>query len=94
MTGLLFEIADKSTEQLLTWREAVEYVKTLGDGWRLPTIKELNQIYNSDNRFVGGYWSSESLDITDALYQDFFNGKSKPSSKFYNLYVRAVKDNL
>lgn len=54
-------------ENLMTWHEATEYAKTLGDGWRLPTIEELKYAY--DNKLKGfthfNYWSS-TIHTTDA----------------------------
>jgi len=31
----------KDTKEDVTWDEALEYCESLGDGWRLPTSKEL-----------------------------------------------------
>ena len=72
---LPFEIADKATEKELTWPEAFAYVKSLGEGWRLPTRGELNEIYNSVNDFVGSYyWSSTEFNGYNAWKQDMSVG--------------------
>jgi hypothetical protein len=91
---LPFEIADKSTEKLMTWDDAVEYVKNLGSEWRLPTLVELTQIYDSKNDFdVCYYWSSDEVMINYARAQNFTNGNQNFFNKTYDfLYVRAVKD--
>ena len=95
MTGFLFEIADKSTEQLLTWREAVKYVELLGEGWRLPTLAELKQIHESDNDFAEKqYWSSNEFGTYDAEQLDFKYGWTCLLGKNFKGYVRAVKDNV
>lgn len=46
----------------MTWYNAVEYTKSLGDGWRLPTINELKEAYkNNDKEFKCiTYWSNYS----------------------------------
>ena len=58
-----FEIAPKSTEIQANWYDAKLYCFSLDidgkTGWRMPTKEELNEIYQSENDFVGGtYWSS------------------------------------
>ena len=90
---LPFEIADKSTERLLSWSEAFAYVESLGDGWRLPSKGELDLIYNSVNDFVGScYWSSTEINGNGAWDQNFSNGSQNYNFKSYSFYVRAVSD--
>ena len=90
---LPFEIADKSTEKELTWPEAFAYVESLGEGWRLPTIEELKEIYNSENDFVGSYyWSSPEGNGNYAWRQGMSNGfRTSRKYKGYSAYVRAVR---
>jgi len=87
-----FEIADKSTEQSLTWYDAEKYVKILGDGWRLPTKEELNQIYQSENDFDAlGYWSG-SESVKNGVWVQFFkNGFQDYYIKSYTCLVRPVR---
>ena len=57
-------------------------VKDLVDGWRLPTLDELNKLYNNKDK-IGGfkttvfdavwYWSSTELGDR-AHIQNFYNG--------------------
>ena len=93
-TDLPFEIADRSTgAAVMTWNEAVEYVKSLGDGWRLPTKDELNQIYESNNDFIAGnYWSGTEGNGYGAWAQGMSNGLQGNYYKNYSYYVRAVRD--
>ena len=89
---LSFEIADKSPEKMMTWYEAVEYCKTLGDGWRLPTKKELNQIYESNNDFIkDNYWSGTEGVGNGAWRQDMSDGYQGHGNKNNGNYVRAVR---
>lgn len=39
-----FELSPKSMEMTCTWDDAVIYCSNLGDGWRLPTLQELQEI--------------------------------------------------
>jgi hypothetical protein len=80
----------------MTWHEAIEAVKKLGNGWRLPTILELHLIYNSElkDKFKTDdyYWSSSenSSDYAWGFY--FYYGYTTNYFKNYNYYVRAVRD--
>jgi hypothetical protein len=41
------EWQQNSPEKLMNWDEADECVKSLGEGWRLPTIEELKDAFNN-----------------------------------------------
>ncbi len=47
----------------MTWQEAVDYAKSLGPGWRLPTKEELQayapQLSRSGRE--GGFWSGSTV---------------------------------
>jgi uncharacterized protein (TIGR02145 family) len=67
--------------------------------WRLPTIDELTQMYNSRNA-IGGfnfnypnayYWSSTEFASTNANLFDFSNGYSNGGAKYNTLGVRGVR---
>lgn len=93
---LPFEIADRRTEKRLTWYEAQVYVKTLGDGWRLPTSEELDLIYKSDNDFEEAwYWSSTEFGKL-AWNQYFYNGPMSGTKDYHDKtfhgYVRAIRE--
>ena len=93
-----FEIAPKSTEIQANWDDAKFYCFSLNieskTGWRLPTKEELNEIYKSDNDFVGSYyWSSTEYNGNCAWVQDFYDGYQSFSLKNYGgYYVRAIRD--
>jgi hypothetical protein len=86
------------------WNEAVEYAKSLGGGWRLPTIKELVSIvdYNRYNPACDKklkccsdfYWSdSTTVDYPDYAWGvDFGSGLVFWKHKSSNYYVRCVRD--
>jgi hypothetical protein len=90
------EISPKEYERELNWDDAMMYCQLLviddNTDWRLPTITELNEIYNSENDFVGSfYWSSTEYGGTNAWGQDMSSGGQYYSSKNLSYYVRAVR---
>jgi hypothetical protein len=90
---LPFEIADISTEIKSDWDSAVEYVKRLGNGWRLPSINELTLIYQTENDFGDNtYWSSTEGRGNCTWVQDFNDGDQYNGLKnFGGNYVRAIR---
>jgi hypothetical protein len=91
-----FEIAPKSTEIKATWDDARLYCFSLEIdgkvGWRLPTKDELNEIYKSDNDFVGNYyWSSTEFNGDYAWGQYFTNGFQYAGDKNNTNSVRAAR---
>ena len=99
------EVAEKDFPNTMTWDDAKKACKVLGDGWRLPTIDELNTLYINKDKF-GGFadkycWSStEYTNPTDIIYSNnwawvkyFVNGKHFTSynDKNSECLVRAVR---
>lgn len=79
----------------MTWHEAVEKVKELGDGWRLPTLTELHIIWDSKNKDLfkkEWYWSSSEASSYYAWEFLFEGGNNNDYNKDYYSYVRAVRD--
>ena len=61
-----FETAPKETERELNWHEAKMYCFSLNVdgivGWRLPTLKELQFVYENVNDFeLSWYWTSDPV---------------------------------
>lgn len=83
-------------DKYMTWHEAVDYAKSLGDGWRLPTRSELVNAYDSD--VIGfkknPYWSSCTYAQASgvAWYVDFSYGNAFYYSKTSGGYVRCVRE--
>jgi formylglycine-generating enzyme required for sulfatase activity len=79
----------------LNWYEAMEYAKSLGEGWRLPTRAELIDAY--DNNIQGFksdyYWSSSTYaQGTDSAWGvNFALGYVYYSYKTLRYYVRCVR---
>ena len=85
----------------MPWEEAMAFCKNLGEGWQLPTIKELLSLVdyakiNSACKIVcnsSGYWSSTTYaDYTVYAWRvNFHDGYGSSYSKSYSHYVRAVR---
>lgn len=111
--GLVFEIKDDGKAGIvahqadlgpMTWNEAMQVPETLGEGWRIPSLDELKQMYarigqGADNagRFADEfYWSATPFDDNQAMVVRFSDGNA---SFHYNsrgthrqFLVRAVRD--
>ena len=95
-----FEVYHEDLKGHYTWDEAKEACEALGEGWRLPTKEELNEMYKKRD-VVGGfagsygsYWSSTENDnckYSDAWYQNFYNGNQYLNYENSNLNVRSVR---
>lgn len=90
------EWQDNPPEKPMSWHDAMEYARTLGYGWRLPTKEELKDAYY--NKLEGfqssNYWSSSmyAQDTNNAWYVDFYNGGVYNFYKTYYYYVRCLRD--
>ena len=89
------EISPRKYESYLNWYDGMLYCSLLVidgvDDWRMPTIEELNEIYNSENTFSGSYWSSTEYEGNYAWGQSMLDGFNYADSKGYSYYVRAVR---
>jgi hypothetical protein len=92
------EIAQSEFPEKMNWRDAKKACKELGDGWRMPTIDELYELYQN-KRQIGGfgtyyYWSSTpdyTLGNNAAWWQSFGGVGTGGGDKGDELYVRAVR---
>ena len=90
------EIAQYDFPDRMNWNDAKKACAALGDGWRLPTYKELNILYQNKVAIGGfefnNYWSSTELAIdTGAWDQSFIIGNYNDSNKDNLKYFRAVR---
>jgi uncharacterized protein (TIGR02145 family) len=78
----------------MTWTEAIHACEQLGEGWRLPTIDELEDIYyNGTVPFAQyNYWSSTDAGNYGAWYFNFNYKYSDRDDKSNAFYVRPVRD--
>lgn len=92
------EVAEKDLPKKYTWERATELVSLLGNGWRLPTVAELQAIALESKSLGMGeqdpfYWSSDEQNAQKALWINVKYPRS-PLNDYkgiaeYN--VRAVK---
>ena len=98
-------VAQNNFPQSMNWEDAKIACAKLGNGWRLPTIYELNFLYKTKVK-IGGfknlyYWSSSEY-YEHVFHLNFaigpenvpahFNGPQNYSSKSDTRYVRAIRD--
>ena len=90
------EWQQNSSEKPITWDEANEYVKSLGEGWRLPTIEELKDAF--DNKIEGFksdyYWTSNvnANGDSNAIGVSFGFGDVGYYGKTDHYYVCCVRE--
>lgn len=90
-----FEVKDKDEPKEMTWNEAMAKFKDNKEGWRLPTIEELNLMYHEkDNLKMKShvYWSSSEIHYYFARIQYFYDGFQGWNYKGSNSRVRCVRD--
>jgi hypothetical protein len=87
-----FELHPIISTNKLQWDDAVAYAKSLGDGWRLPTIEECFIMYNNKVITGGVYWSSSEDGNNNAWHFGFNVGYASYSNfKSNTFFVRAVR---
>ena len=83
----------------LNWQSAIDWCKSLGDEYELPSKEILgecyeNEIIREDFKCGGWYWSStvHKKYKNNAWLQDFlYNGNHSSGNQTYTTYVRAVR---
>ena len=87
-----FELHPIISNNKLQWDDAVAYAKSLGDGWRLPTVEECFIMHNNKVITEGVYWSSSENNNNNAWNFNFNNGNAANYNNKTNTYfVRAVR---
>ena len=95
------EVARNDFKNVQTWKDAIAKCNGLGNGWRLPTLDELDKLYNNKNKIGGfkdsyfdnaNYWSSTE-NGTNAGYKNMFNGEGGQIEgyRYLTYNVRAVR---
>jgi hypothetical protein len=84
-TGLMWTKKDNARE--VNWQQATNYCRNLQlaghSGWRLPTIDELQGIYDA-NANVGGYHVKGSLQLSN--WFQWSSSRGKASGEVWGLY--------
>ena len=87
-----FELHPIISNDKLKWDDAVAYAKSLGDGWRLPTIEECFIMYNNKVITEETCWSSSEYSDTNlAWIFKFKYGNANNFNKNDTYFVRAVR---
>ena len=81
----------------LPWQAAMDYAASLGEGWRLPTVKELGEVGKiKDIKDIPDdyYWSSSTyVIITDyAWVVDLWGGDANYGDKTDSYYAWPVRE--
>lgn len=87
------EIHPERCKSKLTFNEAVQYCKGLGEGWRLPTISEMFYLY--EDKIITGrrYWSNTKGTRYDEGWTFRCSDSSAYSRYLFDKYfVLAVRD--
>ena len=92
-----FEVYPTDAPEILTWQEAINYCKKLGEGWRLPSKEELSFMYLEHKKGLGGfiegiYVSSSEYNRSNIWFQYFNDGGQEYFGKGRISRVRAVRD--
>ena len=96
--GKKIQITQNDFTDQLNWSTAKLKCEEIGEGWRLPTISELEEIfenkeqYNFANYGFWTYWSIEELNEEESLSFSGVKGNITTHLKTTNNYVRAVKN--
>ena len=92
-----FEIYKENLPNYMTWEEAVDACSKLGGGWRLPTLKELIELFVASQKKeleFGNYgcWSSTRYE-SDLVYSlGFLTGNKYINPKTNLNLVRPVRN--
>ena len=89
-----YEVAQYDFPIQMSWDDAKKSCAELGNGWRLPTIDEIQLLYFNKNK-IGeftdlNYWCSKATRY-NALSLSFYSGNQDNDNKLYTHYVRAVR---
>lgn len=97
-SGEELEIFPSDIFSELDWTEANEVCRKLGGGWRLPTVDEMDKIYEKyflqgkGGFKAGEYWCIDEDDETQALFSAFYGGGGfSMHNKEEELNVRPVR---
>lgn len=104
ITGEPFRVAQKDFEFKMTWWKAKQICEELGNGWRLPSKSEIEQINKQlhlkgqgdfkNNKY---YWTITEIDANTAITINLMDmylddeGWYTGNKKDIECYVRAVR---
>ena len=90
----ILEIAQYDFPVTMNWNDAKKACEALGDGWRLPSLDELNYLHTNKVAIGvfsdGFYWSSKET-VNDDAWGSFFFGSQTFKVKVDTNHVRAIR---
>ena len=95
--GTTIQIAENDFDTQYDWTTALSMCQALGEGWRLPTIYEIEHIFANNEMFdfanygFWAYWTREEINGEQAFGFSGLEGIIIQESKNERFYVRAVK---
>ncbi|NEW84293.1 MAG: DUF1566 domain-containing protein [Mariniphaga sp.] len=89
------EVQTEDFSGSFSWHDANEKIKTIGQGWRLPTKAELDCLYKNKDK-IGNfkrdwYWTSERVGQFNIWVQSFGNGRQFGYSNSNSAKIRCVR---
>ena len=96
--GSRIQIAQNDFANQFNWSTAKLKCEEIGKGWRLPTISELEEIFERKENFefanygYGDYWSIEEINENQSLAFSGIEGTTITELKKSEFYIRAVKN--
>jgi hypothetical protein len=94
ITGRKVKLAKTDFPKPMTWKDANEAVKSLGKGWRLPTMAELDVIKNHIDE-IGGFCGLENFrEILDSRsdFKQYWSGDLLDGKLDWAHYADFSKD--
>jgi hypothetical protein len=97
-TGKNFEVYNQDLDNRYSWENAKIEIKKLGEGWRIPTIDELETIYDNSWQIDVNplerewYWSSSGNGSSTSFCFDFNDGERKAYYKEGKGLIRPVRN--
>jgi len=97
--GKVIEVAKEDLPNMMNWNDAMSACEGLSNGWRLPSMEELEamheQLYlNGKGNFRTDefYWSSSEFNANRAWTFSFEHGRANTvTNKTNTVHVRAVR---
>lgn len=92
-----FEVAQYDFPRKMFWEDAIKACESLGNGWRLPTKVELDELYRNNEKISGFvndyYWSSSEAGFNLKWSQNLKSHDLQTLSigRVFPHYVRAVR---
>ena len=99
-TGKKIQIAENDFKIKMNWDDATKACKSLGKGWRLPSIYEFEVIFNEfylkdiGNFEDACYWTCNTRNEEEVWYYYFEDEEARANTfgKYADSCVRAVRD--